>query len=123
MKTHILLQSFLAGSALLLATQTPSSANTSFDGNWSVLATTTGGKCDPYLGYRLVIMDGRVFSREARGVSGWVTGAGRVAVTMRGTGSTITGVGRLARGAGSGRWTAQSPSGPCVGEWRAKLRA
>jgi hypothetical protein len=119
---HMLASGVLAATAFV-ALHEPTAASTSFDGNWRVLATTTSGKCDPYLGYGLVIIDGQVLSREVRGVSGRVTPAGKVAVTMRRQGSTMTGSGRLEGGSGSGSWTAQSAAGRRVGEWRARRRA
>ncbi len=79
-ETHILLQSFLAGSALLLATQTPSSANTSFDGNWSVPRHDNGAaNATPISDIGSSSWTAACSPREARGVSGWgVTGGAGV---------------------------------------------
>jgi hypothetical protein len=110
------------GCSGMAALEAPAAAVTPFDGHWSVVARTTGGKCDPYLGFQLDVVDGRILSRQAD-ISGLVTGAGAVRVTIRGKGSLIDGTGRLYDGAGSGRWSERSPSGGCRGDWKAKRRA
>jgi hypothetical protein len=121
MKRSLLAAALIAGAAFLMPR--PAAASASFDGRWSVVAKTETGKCDPYLGYQLVIIGGRVLSPQAGGVSGRVTPAGFVSVTIRGSGAIVVGSGRLVGGDGSGRWMAQSPSGRCTGEWQAKRRA
>jgi hypothetical protein len=110
------------GGSGIAALEAPAAAVTPFDGHWSVVARTTGGKCDPYLGFQLDVVDGRILSRQAD-VSGRVTAAGAVTVTIRGKGSQIDGTGRLYGGSGSGRWSELSPSGGCRGDWKAKRRA
>jgi hypothetical protein len=91
----------------------------SFDGTWNLSANTTAGSCGSY-GFRVSVIHGRVVSAGVGGVSGRVTPAGSVAVTVRQTSGTVSGTGRLYGRKGTGRWVAHSPSGRCVGHWQAQ---
>src|SRR6266536_5671262 len=60
---------------------------TMFDGTWSLSANTTAGSCGSY-GFRVNVIHGRVVSPGVAGISGRVTPAGTVSVTVRqGTGT------------------------------------
>ena len=110
----------LASCLAFLALLTPIAAKTTFDGRWSVTATTTQGSCDRSVRYGIVIIDGQVLSGDVSGVSGRVTPSGSVTVTVRRKGGTVSGTGRLGASSGGGRWTAQASSGRCAGEWQAQ---
>ncbi|MFI5013207.1 MAG: hypothetical protein ACHQAY_12760 [Hyphomicrobiales bacterium] len=110
----------LASCLALLALQTPIAAKTIFDGSWRVTATTTQGSCDRSVGYRVVIIDGRVLSGDVTGVSGSITASGSITVTVHRKSGTVFGTGHMGASSGAGRWTAQSSSGRCVGEWQAQ---
>ncbi len=94
-------------------------ARTRFDGTWSLSANTTAGSCGSY-GFRVNVINGRVVSPSVAGVSGRVTPAGSVSVTVRQRNGIVSGTGRLSARWGTGRWTARSPSGRCVGYWQAR---
>ena len=89
-----------------------------FDGTWNLSATTTAGSCGTY-GLRVSVVHGRVVSPGVSGVSGRVTPNGNVSVTVRQSSGVVSGAGRLSRGSGSGRWTARSTTGRCIGFWQA----
>ena len=91
---------------------------TMFDGTWNLSATTTAGSCSSY-GFRVSVINGRVVSPGVGGVSGRVTPAGNVSVTVRQSSGVVSGAGRLSSRSGTGRWTARSASGRCVGYWQA----
>jgi hypothetical protein len=91
----------------------------SFDGTWNLSANTTAGSCGSY-GFRVSVINGRVVSPGIGGVSGRVTPAGNVSVTVRQSSGTVSGAGRLHARSGNGRWVARSPSGRCVGYWQAQ---
>ena len=91
---------------------------TMFDGTWNLSATTTAGSCGSY-GFRVSVINGRVVSPGVGGVSGRVTPAGNVSVTVRQSSGVVSGAGRLSARSGTGRWTARSASGGCVGYWQA----
>jgi hypothetical protein len=90
-----------------------------FDGTWNLSASTTAGSCGSY-GFRVNVTNGRVVSPGVGGVSGRVTPAGNVSVTVRQSSGVVSGAGRLGARSGSGRWTARSQSGRCVGYWQAQ---
>ena len=92
---------------------------TMFDGAWSLSANTTAGSCGSY-GFRVSVINGRVVSPGVGGVSGRVTSAGGVSVTVRQGNGIVSGAGRLSTRSGTGRWTARSSSGRCVGYWQAQ---
>jgi hypothetical protein len=91
-----------------------------FDGGWSVTATTRAGNCDRSFRFQLMVIDGRVLSGDVAGVSGRVTSGGGVTVRVHRGEGTVSGTGRLDAISGAGRWTAQSASGHCLGEWQAR---
>jgi hypothetical protein len=107
------------GFASLDYSRTP---RTMFDGTWSLSANTVAGSCSSY-GFRVNVINGRVVSPGMAGVSGRVTAAGNVSVTVRQSSGTVSGTGRLWARSGTGRWTARSPSGRCVGYWQAQRGA
>ena len=90
-----------------------------FDGTWNLSANTTAGSCGSY-GFRVSVIHGRVVSPGVGGVSGRVTRAGSVSVTVHQSSGTVSGTGRLYGRSGTGRWVARSPSGRCVGYWQAQ---
>jgi hypothetical protein len=92
---------------------------TRFDGSWNLSANTTAGSCGSY-GFRVSVIKGRVVSPGVAGVSGRVTPAGNVSVTVRQSSGTVSGAGRLYARSGTGRWVTRSPSGRCVGYWQAQ---
>src|SRR5262249_52988867 len=67
---------------------------TMFDGTWSLTANTVAGSCGSY-GLRVNVSNGRVVSPGVPGVSGRVTPAGNVSVTVRQSIGTVSGAGRL----------------------------
>ncbi len=90
-----------------------------FDGTWNLSANTTAGSCGSY-GFRVSVVHGRVVSPGVGGVSGRVTPAGSVSVTVHQSSGTVSGTGRLYGRSGSGRWVARSSTGRCVGYWQAQ---
>ncbi len=92
---------------------------TRFDGTWSLSANTLAGSCGSY-GIRVNVINGRVVSPGVSGVSGRVTPAGNVSVTVRQSSGMVSGTGHLSARWGTGRWTARSASGRCVGHWQAQ---
>ncbi len=92
---------------------------TMFDGTWSLSANTTAGSCGSS-GLRVTVVNGRVVSPGVSGVSGRVRPGGNVSVTVRQSSGVVIGAGRLSTRSGTGRWTAHSSSGRCVGYWQAQ---
>ena len=92
---------------------------TRFDGTWNLSANTTAGSCSSY-GFRVNVSNGRVVSPGVAGISGRVTPAGNVSVTVRQSSGTVSGIGHLGARSGTGRWTGRSQSGRCVGYWQAQ---
>jgi hypothetical protein len=90
-----------------------------FDGTWNMSANTTAGSCGSY-GFRVSVIHGRVVSPGVGGVSGRVTPAGSVSVTVHQSSGTVSGTGRLYGRSGTGRWVARSSTGRCVGYWQAQ---
>ena len=108
----------MSGSVLFAGTS--DAARLSFDGTWSVTATTISGSCDPSFRFPIQVEFGRVVSRDVAGVSGRVTARGIVQVSVRQGDRSVYGSGRLTRNTGAGRWVARAPSGGCTGQWYAQ---
>jgi hypothetical protein len=96
-----------------------------FDGDWSVVIQTRGGGCMPTLRYPIAINRGIVTNAgdSPAAVSGRVTPAGTVRVTVRSGASWANGSGHLGTTSGTGVWRGQGTSGFCVGTWQAERRS
>ena len=95
----------------------------SYDGLWSVLIMTQRGDCDRGYRYPIRIVNGRVQHGDADlsyQLYGAVGRGGAISVTVARGGTSATGVGRLSRDYGSGRW--QTSTGQCSGQWTAERR-
>jgi hypothetical protein len=115
-----LLYACLLPSALALAGT--ARAQSAYDGNWSVVITTSGGSCEPTVRYGLEILNGQVVNPAggAADVQGRVDRRGAVQVTVRSGGEWAVGSGRLGRASGGGVWRGQGSSGFCDGTWAAE---
>jgi BA14K-like protein len=115
--------SVLAGACAAIAA--PAFAAGRYDGNWSVVITTTGGACDPTLRYPLAITDGMVVNGGDSPVTvqGRVTPRGAVTVSVQSGNQWANGAGRLCEAVGSGTWNGQGSAGACVGTWVAQRRS
>jgi hypothetical protein len=103
-----------------MAQSEAATANSSFDGAWSVLIQTVEGKCGSYRAV-LHISGGQVSSEQGDyAVSGTVSANGATAVTVINNDGSATGSGRLRGPSGSGQW--RSSSGACSGTWTATRR-
>jgi hypothetical protein len=111
------------GSCALAGLSTTASAQSRYDGAWSVLIITDAGDCDRAYRYGLRIEGGRVYhDRGGAGTQGRVTSNGQVTVTVRQGSSYANGTGRLTRTSGSGRWKGASSTSRCSGHWQAERR-
>ena len=102
----------------------PAVARSAFDGDWSVVITTSGGGCPSGLRYGVQIVNGAV-SNPASGeaqVRGRVSPKGAVTVTVQAGGQWARGSGRLNLARGGGVWRGQGTAGFCQGTWVAERR-
>ena len=114
--------SALAAGCLTIAA--PALARSAFDGEWSVVITTSGGGCPSGLRYGVQIING-VVSNPASGeaqVQGRVSTKGAVTVTVQAGGQWARGSGRLDLARGGGAWRGQGTAGFCQGTWLAERR-
>jgi type 1 fimbria pilin len=106
------------GSALVtlgaLAATAPASAQTPYDGLWSVTVLTKNGSCEPSTRSTLTVADGKV-SAAGADVSGNVGREGLVRVSIHGAYAN----GQLNGNTGSGKWNGASGGVPCSGRWEA----
>jgi len=99
-----------------------------FDGTWSVLIITQSGDCDRAYRYPVRIANGRVVYNPDPGfggsftISGGVSPAGAVRVSVRRGNQAANGTGRLSGNSGGGTWRGSSPSQRCSGSWTAERR-
>ena len=102
----------------------PAVARTAYDGDWSVVITTSGGGCPSGLRYGVQIINGAV-SNPASGeaqVRGRVSPKGAVTVAVQAGGQWARGSGRLNLARGGGVWRGQGTAGFCQGTWMAERR-
>jgi hypothetical protein len=107
-----------------IASPTLARSSSSFDGDWSVVIQTRGGDCTPMLRYPVAITNGIVTNagQSPVAVSGRVTPAGAVRVSVQAGGSSANGTGRLSMTSGGGIWRGQGTDGVCMGTWQAQRR-
>lgn len=110
---------------LSIGVASPTFARSRFDGDWSVVIETRGGDCPLTLRYPVAISKGTVTNAgdALAAVSGRVTPAGTVRVTVQSGGSWASGSGHLSTTNGTGVWRGQGASGLCVGTWHAERRS
>lgn len=114
--------SALAAGCMTIAA--PAVARNAFDGDWSVVITTSGGGCPSGLRYGVQIINGAV-SNPANGeaqVRGRVSPKGAVTVAVQAGGQWARGSGRLNLARGGGVWRGQGTAGFCQGTWAAERR-
>ncbi|NOJ39537.1 hypothetical protein [Bradyrhizobium australiense] len=90
-----------------------------YDGTWNVVFVTTRGNCSS--GYRVpfTVFGGRVSSAGGGRVSGAVSRAGAVAVSVSVGASHASGGGRLVGNYGAGAWRGIITGDRCSGTWQA----
>ena len=108
----MLLASALTAAAALAAA--PATAQTPYDGLWSVTIVTKAGACEPSTRSTLTVTDGKV-SAGGADVSGSVGREGNVRVSISGAHAN----GQLSGNSGSGKWNGASGGIPCSGRWEA----
>jgi len=111
--------------ALILATGAQASAQSTFDGGWSVIIITEAGRCDAAYRYPVQIANGEVVYDTTGGpavvqISGKVEPAGQVKVIVQLGEQQAVGVGRLSQNSGAGIWAGKSSWQDCSGRWEAK---
>lgn len=112
----------LAGTVVM--GQPPVALAAAHDGNWSVLIITEKGDCDPAYRYAVNVADGKVRYQGETSVnmSGTITPAGAVTVSIRLGDKGANGTGRLSGNAGRGTWRGSGPNASCAGRWEAEKR-
>jgi hypothetical protein len=96
-----------------------SGAVRAYDGIWNVVFATTRGNCSS--GYRVpfTVIGSRVSSAGGGRVSGRVSRAGAVAVSVSVGASRASGAGRLVGSYGAGSWRGIITGDYCSGTWQA----
>ena len=102
----------------------PAAMAATHDGSWSVLIITEKGDCDPAYRYAVSVADGKVRYQgdTAVNMSGTITPAGAVKVSIRLGDKGANGTGRLSGNTGSGTWRGTGPNASCAGRWEAEKR-
>lgn len=104
------------GFALAIGTlATPSALASSYDGQWTVTITTMAGDCQPTAIYPVVVSEGKVTASGSSEVSGKVSPAGLVRVSLQGAHAS----GQLNGNSGAGKWNGASAGVACSGRWQA----
>ena len=90
-----------------------------YDGTWNVVFATTRGTCSSGYSVPFTVIGSRVSSAGGGRVSGSVSRAGVVAVSVSLGASRASGGGRLAGSYGAGYWRGIITGDPCSGTWQA----
>jgi type 1 fimbria pilin len=111
-RINILLSASVLTAAALAATS--ATAQTPYDGLWSVTIVTKTGSCEPSQRSTLTVSDGKV-SAAGADISGSIGREGVVRVSIGGAHAN----GYLSGNVGSGKWNGASAGVPCSGHWQA----
>ena len=109
-RAAFLASTFIAAAALAAA---PASAQSDYDGLWSVKVVTKTGSCEPITSSTLTVSDGKVTAGGTP--AGSVGREGLVRVSINGAYAA----GQLSGNSGSGKWNGASAGVPCSGRWEA----
>ena len=90
-----------------------------YDGIWNVVFATTRGNCSSGYSVPFTVAGYRVSSAGGGRVSGTVSRAGAVAVSVSVGASRASGGGRLAGNSGAGSWSGIITGDRCSGTWQA----
>jgi hypothetical protein len=90
-----------------------------YDGIWTVVFATTRGNCSSGYQVPFTVIGGRVSSAGGGRVSGSVSRAGAVAVSVSVGASRASGGGRLGSAYGAGWWRGIITGDYCSGTWQA----
>ena len=122
--TRALLATLLLGSAGAAMQRSAHAAG--YDGTWSVLIVTETGTCDRGYRYNVNVSNGQVrYQGDAAAVNltGTVTPAGLVKVSIKVGDQGADGTGHLSASTGAGTWRGAGASGTgCAGHWEAERR-
>jgi len=111
----------LALLAVIGAAALPSTADARvgpYDGVWNVVFATTRGNCRSGLSVPFTVTGSRVSSAGGGRVSGSVSRAGAVAVTVSVGASRARGGGRVTSTVGAGWWSGIISGDRCSGTWQ-----
>lgn len=112
-------------SAVAVSRAPSARAAAGYDGNWSVLIITEKGDCDTAYRYAVGVSNRQIHYVGEAGIdmTGTVTPAGAVKVTIKLGDKGANGTGRLSANTGAGRWQGAAGSGAaCAGRWEAERR-
>ena len=114
----------LVALAAMLAPPRAARAQLTVEGAWSVLIVTEAGDCDTAYRYAVNIEKGavRYAGDAAVDFSGRVDAGGHVKVSIRLSGASAEGSGRLSGARGAGTWKGKSATAECSGRWEAERR-
>jgi len=92
---------------------------TAYDGTWNVVFATRAGHCSSTNSFPFAVAGGRVSSAGGGKVTGGISPAGRVSVTISLGLSVASSNGRLVGNSGAGRWSGTISGDRCSGSWQA----
>ena len=115
---------FAVAAAVAVATAREASAQSKYEGRWSVLIITDKGQCGRAYRYSVRIERGAIVYGGEAGVqfTGRVDRRGRLRATISRGSTSASGSGRLDRNRGAGVWSGQSRTAQCSGRWEAERR-
>jgi hypothetical protein len=109
---------------LPLSSTTPNltiaTAGTAYEGAWSLSIVTERGTCEPAYRFGVQIVDGAVTYQGPGNLSGRVSPAGLVTVSVLAGDKRASGSGKLSQTSGHGRWTGGTGDDHCSGSWTAQ---
>jgi hypothetical protein len=114
----------LSAASAIVGSAPPASA-AKFDGNWSMTAVTTRGRCGT-IPIGMGIAGGRIHSTGGAfafypiQLGGRASAAGGVSLTAVAGPRIAHGIGRFSGARASGTWNGKGPSGLCSGVWSAE---
>jgi hypothetical protein len=98
----------------------PATAQSPYDGPWSLTFVTQQGACDPSYHFDVNISNGIVSHPNLRRFSGRVTAGGSVHASVSVEGKQAAGSGRLTNSSGRGTWSGRAGNERCSGYWTAR---
>ena len=118
------ISAFALSAAMAVFSFTAPATAAKFDGNWTMVLTTTNGHCG-VINMGMAVNGGHISATSGKFVmhkiflNGLISGSGQTKINGVAGPRQAKGIGKFTKAKGVGKWNGTGPSGVCSGVWTA----